>query len=248
MRNQIWLLVGFVLLSAMPVFGETTHVGGYEFPPFVERKGKQYYGLTIDLLHTLNASQDRYLFRFVPTSPKRRYNHFEKGKYDLIFFESIQWGWKDKPVQASRVFLEGGEVYITASSKKQEFFENISDKSIAAFLGYHYGFAGFNANEDYLKQHFQIKLTTSHDQNIWMAVKKKVDIAVVTKAYLNNFLMKNPEVKEKIMISDKMDQIYKHTVLVRKGSKPDITEMNRMLTELEKKGLLDALWKKYGIR
>ncbi len=83
-------------------------------------------------------------------------------------FEDKNWGWKNKNISPSKVILKGGEVYIANSdtAKNQSYFENIKGRSIAAFLGYHYGFAGFNADEQYLKNNFKIELSSTHQGNI----------------------------------------------------------------------------------
>lgn len=53
--------------------------------------------------------------------------------------------------------------------------------------------------------------------------------------------------KKKLIISKKFDQIYNHTILVRKGSVPNVDEINTMLTEMKKAGILQNLWRKYGL-
>ena len=57
----------------------------------------------------------------------------------------------------------------------------------------------------------------------------------------------DPEHKAQLLISTKYDQIYQHTILIRKNAKPLVEEMNALLTEMENAGVLAKLWKKYGI-
>ena len=57
-----------------------------------------------------------------------------------------------------------------------------------------------------------------------------------------------PELKKQLLISDKLDQPYNHTILVRKGNIPSVSDINTLLTEMEQAGILKKLWGKYGIR
>jgi len=249
--------MGFILFLFLSVAqtdslqaAETIKVGGYVFPPFVERLADHYSGLTLDLIEAMNDYQKTYRFTFVSTSAKRRYRDFDEGEYDMIFFESIAWGWgKKTAVHASKVFLKGGEVYITkaSSDKSQGYFNDFKGKSIAGYLGYHYGFAGFNADERFLREKFNVELSSTHEGNILRVLRDRVDMAVVTKSYLDTYLKKHPEHKALLLISSRLDQTYKHTILLRKNKKPFMKEMNKLLTDMEKSGILDRLWEKYGI-
>lgn len=82
-------------------------VGGYDFPPFID-KNTGNASLTLDLIAALNAFQKKYTFEFVETSSKRRFINFDERKYDLIFFEALEWGWQGKEVEASKVIMHGG--------------------------------------------------------------------------------------------------------------------------------------------
>ncbi len=230
-------------------FMKTVKVGGYIFPPFVvEKENDQYIGITIDLLNEMNSFQKKYKFQFVITSSKRRYLSFDKGEFDIIMFEDIIWGWKDKNMEASKVILKGGEVYITKAdpSKDQSYFNDLKEKSIACFLGYHYGFANFNADEKFLRKNFNIQLSSTHKGNIKKVLTERADIAVVTLLYLKKFFENNPDKISQILVSEKFDQRYNHTILLRKNAKIDAIEMNALLSGMEKAGFLARVWEKRG--
>ena len=224
-------------------------VGGYAFPPFVDVSGKQTAGITIDLIRELNTVQDRYRFEFVPTSPKRRYHDFLQGAYDIIFFENILWGWEALPMDISKVFLTGGEVYIAKAlpDRGQTYFDNLEGKSKTGILGYHYGFANFDASPVLLKDKYQMQLQTDHRLLIDTVLNGKADIAVVTASYLSYYLKRHPDVIPRLLISKKYDQAYRHTALIRKGTRPGADEINRLLDILEQNGRLKTVWEKYGI-
>jgi len=246
----ICLLCLSVLAFDSPAHTETVNVGGYHFPPFVELTGDKFTGLTLDLIAAINSFQDLHRFVFIPTSSKRRYRDFNDREFDMLFFEDLRWGWEDKKMQASRVFLQGGEVYIAkaAPSRDQNFFQNFKGKTMAGYLGYHYGFANFNADDQYLHDIFNMELSTTHEGNIKKVLRGLVDIAVITKSYLDRYLKQHPGIKDQLLISVKSDQIYRHTILVRKGARPSAAEINTLLDQMEQAGVLSRLWQKYGIK
>lgn len=73
------------------------------------------------------------------------------------------------------------------------------------------------------------------------------DVAVITKSYLNRYLMKQPKDKSKLLVSDRMDQVYEHTAVVKKGSRPSAQDIDALLTAMEKAGVLKPLWANYGL-
>ena len=160
----------FVFLILSSVGGrahaqEVINVGGYVFAPFVSLNDfNKPSGITIDLITELNKIQKKYYFRFVMTSPKRRYIAFDKNFLDMMLFESIQWGWKDYPVEFSDVYFVGGEVYISKAKENRgkKYFDTVVDKSLVIMRGYHYGFADFNSDEEFLNKKFKVQIANNN--------------------------------------------------------------------------------------
>lgn len=250
MLKKIIIVHLFLFLFVGNLSAEEVKVGGYIFPPFVQQDEKgMVSGMTLDLIDSLNSVQSEYHFNFVLTSPRRRYASFEQGEFDALFFESILWGWQKTHIEATKVFLEGGEVFIALKNKakNQTYFDNIKDKSIAAMLGYHYNFAGLNSDPEFLRSTFNIHLSTDEKNNILQVLLGRIDIAIVTKSYLDKFLLDNPSAKSKLLISKKMDQKYNHTILIKKNSNLSVTKMNTLLDKLVQAGEYKKLLQKYNI-
>jgi polar amino acid transport system substrate-binding protein len=243
----------FILLFTSSCFAAepiAVSVGMYDFAPFVESKGLLgEVGMTLDLVAALNKSQQKYHFNTQLIPPKRRYQSFNDGHYDMIFYESKSWGWQGINVDVSDVYQQGGEVYIALKKqgRDQKYFADYNNKNMIGIYGFHYGFANFNSDEDYLIKEFNMMLTPDNDRNIKLLLKERGDVAVVTKAYLQRFLLVNPSVKPRLLISDNLDQVYNHTVLLRPGILPNIDEINAMLNDLQKTGEMKKLFEKYGI-
>lgn len=225
-------------------------VGGYTFPPFVENVDGKFEGLALEIIKAMNALQDTYVFKFVPTSSKRRYRDFDHGDFDLIMFENIQWGWAGKSIEKSDIFYQGGEVYIASAvpGRGQDYFNDFKGKRILGYLGYHYGFANFNVDEAFLKQQFNANMTITHEGNIRSVAAGRADIAVVTISFLKKYLYHHPEVAEKILISQNLDQHYNHTMLMRSNTPPTIDEINALIQQMKDEGIFTNIFESYGIR
>ena len=248
--KKFLLLTVVMFLAVSSYSAETVKVGGYLFPPFVEKKvDGNIEGLTLDMIEGINGLQSKYNFEYVMTSAKRRYEDMFSGKYDVMFFESILWGWSEQPVKASNVFLKGGEVYITNAEggKDQSYFDTLKGKSLLGILGFHYGFANFNADENFLESNYNARMTKTHSGNILSIVNKRSDIAVVTKSYILKYLYENPGISNRLLVSEKFDQEYNHTVLVKDGANITVEEINKLLDDLKSSGKMDNILKKYGM-
>jgi polar amino acid transport system substrate-binding protein len=249
-RRILTLILMCVFLSAhADAIAQEVKVGGYLFPPFVQMHGQEISGLTLDLIELFNQQQSQFQFNFVPTSPNRRYRDFKRGMYDVIFFESPQWGWQDTPIQTSDVFLKGGEVFfaVNRENRTQAYFDHLKDKRIVAILGYHYSFLNNETNSKTLKQHYDIKLMNSPKTVINQVINDKADIGIATYSYLQGQMKHNPLVKDKIIIGDTFDQTYEHRVLIRKGHPLTPKYMNALLTQLKNNGAMTQLLDKYGL-
>ncbi len=236
-----------------PCWGQTpVKVGGYVFPPFVDRvsvQNPEMAGLTLDLIQLFNRVQNDYQFEFVRTSPRRRYQDFEAGRFDQMFFESPAWGWDGYPVSSTEVFLTGGEVYVARAvdGRGQEYFDDLSSRRIKGFLGYHYGFAGFNADPVYLRTHHNTDLTPTHRGNILSILRDRADVAVVTTAFLSRFQQDNPSLATDLLVSERLDQPYNHSLMIRQGVSPDVSAMNELLRQTHATGALDEVLARYGL-
>lgn len=252
MLKRFLLVFLMVCISGSVTGRENVLIGAYHFPPFVEgRKGEPIGGAIVDLVDAMNQIQSHYQFSITKTTPELRYADFNNGRFDLLMFENIEWGWDKRLVASSGSYLEGGERYIALRDKGrgQEYFDQLSNKTIIGIRGYHYGFANFNSDPDYLSGAFRINFSESNLGTIKMVLAgNRGDIAVVTQSFLNHYLSKHPKNRSRLLISKKLDQKYNHTILVRKGIKPTVSQINSYLIDISNTGVLTRIWKKYGIQ
>lgn len=239
------------LLAAQPLLAaQLIKVGAYHFPPYVSKpESEAPQGLLPDLLATLNAQQSDYQFVLVPTSVTRRFRDFQNARYDLIMFESPTWGWQNTPHETFDLQVQDAEVYVAkaAAGRGQEYFSQFSGKRLALYNGYHYGFAQFNADPEYLAKQFNAVLTYSHDSNLLMVLRERADLTVVTRSYLHRYLLRYPEQRTQMLVSDRVDQVYRHQALLRPNAPISVEGLRGLLRQLRDGGQLSALYRQYDL-
>lgn len=230
---------------------QDVRVGAYHFPPYVMKpESPQPEGLLPELLELLNGVQKDYRFVLIPTAAMRRYRDLESGRYDLILFESPGWGWHNTPHVSADLQLEDAEVYVALNKpgRNQLYFDQLQGKRMALYSGYHYGFAGFNADQQFLTQKFGALLTYSHDSNLSMILRERADIAVITRSYLNMYLKRHPAKAQALLVSDRVDQVYQHRALFRLHSPLAAETFVELLQQVKSKGQLDGLLARYYLQ
>ncbi|MEH6345323.1 MAG: ABC transporter substrate-binding protein [Bermanella sp.] len=241
-------LSNFVLL---PASGAPLEVKVHfdSFPPYLILNGDKRSGIGVDLVEIMNDFQSNYRFSFVTSPAMRRFQLFKNGSYDISMFDHLHWGWNVDEVDSTDVFLHGGEKYVALAkpNRGQEYFEVFHGKKIGAFLGYHYGLASFNNDPKTLLETYNIELTSSHEGNLLKLLNGRIDMVILTDAFLSRWLVLHPQNKGNLLISEKWDQQYHFVMVVRKGTTPSAQELTELLNEMKRAGALVLLWQKYGV-
>jgi hypothetical protein len=249
------ILAAAIMLATAPVYANETEitVGVYHFPPIasVDNSGEAT-GLLGDLLHELEQTHPAVSFRVFHTSPKRRYLDFDAGLYDVIFFESPDWGWTEREVDISRPVLADEELYVALKKpgRDSSFFKDLQSRSIVAISGYHYGFTGYETDNSVLEQRFNIEFSDSHTRNIKLIKADRpsvAEVAIVSHSYLQRHLARHPEDWDKLLISSEPDQRYQLSIIAREGGAASADEMLRLLAPLVDNGRYRQLVESWGL-
>jgi ABC-type amino acid transport substrate-binding protein len=239
-------------VSAPLAAEQMVRVAGVYFPPYVFKADEQSRkaGLLADLLDGLNQQQTEFRFVMVPTSIKRRFGDFQQGRIDLAIFENPAWDWQNIAHSAVDMGLEDSEVFVSqvGPERDQRFFEELEGKRLALYHGYHYAFADFNAEPEYLIKRFKATLTHSHDSNLLMVLRGRADIALVTRSYIGDFLERYPEYAGQLLVSERADQLYRHHALLRPGAPIRAEQFSEMLETLRRNGRLAEIFGRYQVR
>src|SRR5690606_9550200 len=113
--------------------------------------------------------------------------------------------------------IDDAEVYVARArpGRGQEYFSELKGKRLALYSGYHYGFANFNADQDFLTREYGAVLTYSHDSNLLMLLRDRADIAVITPSYLDIYRQRHLEESAELLVSERVDQAYHRLALLR---------------------------------
>jgi ABC-type amino acid transport substrate-binding protein len=238
-------------LSMVPTQAtQLVRVGAAHFPPYTIRPESGVdTGLLPQLVEALNASQDDYRFVLVPTSIPRRFGDFKQGRVDMAIFENPDWGWKDIPHTAVDMGLEDAEIFVAQRlpDRQQNYFADLTGKRLALFSGYHYEFANFNAEPQYLAKNYNATLTYSHDSNLLMVLRGRADIALVTRSYLSDYFLRNEKVSDALLVSERVDQIYHHYAILRPAAPISGEAFGKLLQGLRDSGQMLQIFAPYRI-
>lgn len=243
--------MSLALLLAGPVMAaQDVRVAAVYFPPYVfKAEQSQATGLLDELVAALNQGQTDYRFVMVPTSVKRRFRDLEQQRIDLAIFENPGWGWQETPHVALDMGLEDSEVFVARAEpgRDQGYFDSFNDKRLALYHGYHYAFADFNAEPEYLAKTFNATLTHSHESNLLMVLRERAEIALVTRSYIGDFLERNREYAGQLLISERTDQRYRHHVLLRPQAPITPEQFMAIYETLRDNGQLERIFSRYQV-
>ncbi|MFJ3487645.1 substrate-binding periplasmic protein [Pseudomonas sp. NPDC090202] len=229
---------------------EVVRIGAAHFPPYTIRPERgEDTGLLPQMVSALNAMQSQYHFEMVPTSIPRRFRDFQQARFDMAIFENPGWGWKDIPHEDVDMGLEDAEIFVAHKipGREQNYFDELHGKRLALFSGYHYAFAHFNADPKFLAENYNATLTYSHDSNLLMVLRDRADVALVTRSYLSTFMAANPEDADQFLISDRVDQVYRHYALLRPNAPISGERFGDLLRQLRENGQMFKIFQPFRI-
>ncbi|MCC5827367.1 transporter substrate-binding domain-containing protein [Alkalimonas sp.] len=234
------------------LFAKTlVRVGGYQFPPYIELEHGLAKGFTVELIRQLNQMQQDYHFELVLTTPIRRHQDYQQGLFDAIFFEDPYWGWVQRgiAIDNSPAFAKDDEVFIALASNasSQQWFDDLSDKTIAGILGFHYQIANYETDPDLLAEKHYMTLVSDHQASIELVLKQRTDTAIVTRSFLHQYLRSHPENSEKIIISDRVDQSYHHQLLINPEHELAIATLHQWVLQLLQQEQLSHKLHRHGL-
>ncbi|BCA27807.1 amino acid ABC transporter substrate-binding protein [Metapseudomonas otitidis] len=225
-------------------------IGAYNFPPYMVHPERDTgSGLTVELVALFNQVQKRFHFSIVPTSSARRYRDLQTGRFDLILFEDPHWGWEGARYTLIDMGIDDAEVYVARAEPErgEDYFDTLLGKRLVLYAGYHYGFAGYDADPLMLQKRFQATLTYSHDSNLLMVLHDRADIAVVTRSYLEQMLQRDPELHGKLLVSRRFDQEYHLNAMLRPNAPIEPQDFEGLLQRLQADESYQRLLERYQL-
>lgn len=248
----LFILCQITIMTLFTVQAKTiVRVGGYEFPPYIELHQGVANGFTIDLIQQLNQSQSDYHFEFVLTTPNRRYQDYQHQLFDAILFEDVDWGWRQREIAIdhSTAFAKDDEIFIALKSatEHQSWFDDLADKTIAGILGFHYKLANYHTDPSLLAEYYNMLLLNNHRVSIELVLKQRADMAVVTRSFLYHYLKEHPGIKQQLIISERVDQTYKHQLLIHPDHALTMQQFYQLVHKTLSDSNLSVQWQQSGL-
>ncbi|WP_374075111.1 substrate-binding periplasmic protein [Bdellovibrio bacteriovorus] len=234
MKFLVVTLILFSFQTAQAVL--EIRVGAYDFPPYYEFHKSKHIGITTQTVKILNSLQKDYTFVIQRVPANRRYQTLERNRVDLYLYEDPAWEWSKYSYEFIPLDVEDGEVYITKAGAlpAPQTFEELKKLRIAVVQGYHYGFAGLDADERALKKNFRIEILDNSKTCLHFVATGRADVTIVAKSFIYDFIRKNPDYRDKISISNNYDSIYKLGVVLSPKSRIPRAKMEALVDNLKK--------------
>lgn len=249
-------LLGAPLLMLAMLFGSGAHaadevlIAAVHFPPYVIKPEEDpRRGLLGELVDALNKVQSEHRFGLRATSLTRRFNDFRQGRVHVAIFENPDWNWQGVAGARIDLGLEDAEVLVARAEagRDQHYFDNLMDKRLALFNGYHYGFAGFNNDPQWLEENFKAVLTYSHESNLKLVLRGRADVAPITRSWLGARMREQPQLQQQLLISDWEDQRYRHYAILSPQAPISAEQFRKAMQQLRDNGELQRIFSPYGI-
>lgn len=242
-KRSLVALIGVVFLN-VAAFAESsipvTLITAKRTPYIIEPQ--QSTGLTYDLASVLNTIQSKYQFQVLVRPTGRLIYGVEDCVTCLIIWDNPAWGWQD--VTTSLPLIEASDIFIARTElvKNTPFlFDDLAQRSLALVRGYHYQFYTGPAPGQ------QVVELGDDSMTIKMVLLKRADIGVTSDISLRWFLTQHPEYQGQLIVADEPDSTHQRYLLFPASSQLVPEEINDLLRQLRKLGVLSQLYQKYGL-
>ncbi|WP_152630736.1 transporter substrate-binding domain-containing protein [Thalassospira sp. HJ] len=219
-------------------------VGAYEYGVVYFFDDGKPSGMVPSLIRLLNDLQDEYAFELVETSSRRRYRSVTNGEVDLVLLESPKWEWEQLDVLFSDPIVQEQDLYLTLSGRgdAEMLFSDVTSYQMLCVLGFHYGFADFNADPEYLRGNFDVMLGYNEKEVLDGLLAGEAPIGVVSAGFLALEFGANPDVRDQVTIASQPDATYDLVSVLSDNSAISLEQFNQLIAELHDEGEVERLW------
>lgn len=253
MRNSLlalMIVVGlFALNSANAADRIPVKVGAYEYGVVYYFQDGEPNGIVPIVIRMLNEIQTEFEFQLAETSSRRRYQSVASGEVDLILLESSQWEWQAYDVSFSEPIVTETDVYLALADRKDhdQLFADVTRNPMLCVLGFHYGFADFNADPAYLQDNFDVLLRYNEKEVLDGLLAGEAPIGIVSEGFLARQIVTDPDLRHQVVSADKPDAVYDLVSVLANSSPITLADFNRLIDQLHATGEVERLWQQLHI-
>lgn len=243
------LVILFGLMVAKAAEPVPVKVGAYEYGVVYFYENGQPKGMVPHLISLLNDMQDEYVFELAETSSRRRYWAVMSGEVDLVLLESSNWDWHELNVRFSDTIVREQGVYLALAGRDdaEMLFEDVIRYPILCVLGFHYGFADFNADPEYLRQNYDVLLRYNEKDVLAGLLSGEAPIGVVSAGFLATQVIENPDLRDAIVIADQPDATHDLVSVFSDSSSISPERLNQLIAKLRTTGELERMWQQHHL-
>ena len=250
-RYILSLLIVCSLFTGNALSREPVYVAAYDFPPFFS--GTLETDVTTELVNLLNDNQNEYEFIIQAIPPNGRYQALSaEGCCDVIFFESLLWGWQNRQIKVAETFplLRGSERLVAKKipGRDQSFFDELDGLKLGGVRGYHYLFGGTVMNSEEVAKRYSIYLSDSRITNLRMLIGGRIDAAVLNDELLSALKNSSVNYLEQLLISDRVESEYELGVVVATGKGISVEEVQRLVRLLSRDEKFNHLFARFNLQ
>jgi ABC-type amino acid transport substrate-binding protein len=240
----VFLLVlnlGSVARAAVPL---EVRVGVYESGISYFYQGEKQAGFTPDLVAALNEIQEAYRFVIRETSARRRFQDLRSGRLDVIMLESPSWDWESEAVLFSKPIVIESYLYVSRRDRVPgaDWFFDVGAHSLAAVLGFNYGFAQMDDDPETLHRNFNIALLYNEEEVLESILRGDSEIGVISAGYLSRRFSDKPALSEEIIIGPKRDSAFGLGAVISHSATIDLEAFEGLIDLLRRSGMIERQW------
>ena len=210
-------------------------IAAYDYAPYYTSGSDDHF--LGQIVTNLNALQTRYRFEIREVRPYDRYAALgPDGCCDLMFFESVNWGWKTSgySYSASPGILKGCD---RLYSMQNDYWEPKETDRIGGVVGYHYQLT--NMNTDILYSEIEHKMYRANNQMTLLNMLRhgRIQFAMLSEEFVNWLAAEAPETVEGLYASPVHKEVYETQIILSNYSPLDrrqfFVELERLATQPE---------------
>ncbi len=211
-------------------------------PPFVVDVAAKK-GVIFDLLRTLNDNQSEFEFTPILYPARRMLSDYKELNIHIVAFNNVNWGWVQRGGVPSVNLTDGRDLFVSLANPD---LTKTDIKDIGAVRGFHYAFAGYDA--DKLSKMQNVSLVENEAGVLKLLKFNRVKKGVVSEAFLNWISISDPHLYKILKINTETpDHTYHRQLIALESSPIKVEAIDSLLKKMRKSGILQAVYDKYGL-
>lgn len=203
-----------------------------------------------DFIDRMNQVQTRFQFELAIYPRLRVDRVFIDKEADVYPLRTTLWTRPELGLLPTRTIFTSGDIYFARRNNRfggHKVFDDLAARTVAGVRGYHYQLFGNNADENFIRKHYNAYLFSSNEGVIRFVLADRADVGIVPEVIMAKYL-KDPKVRQQLIVAERYDSQVALSHLVRKDGPISVEEMNIIIDLLIKTGDVKKLKDRLSIQ